>query len=141
MFGRLNLMKDGAQAEGVVLESEERFGRVSGPGEMSVGATIMQLQLRVQFDDGTTTEVERKLKDTDYGGRPLQQGDTVPMRYNPKDRSQIEIDKAAMKAKYREEAEKSGAQAERLTDLQGARKRGEISGEEFTKLAEQELDL
>jgi hypothetical protein len=141
VFGRLNLMRDGAQVDGVVLGSENRYSRVSDPGELSVGATIMRLTLRVEFEDGTTTEVERKLKDTDYGGRPLSEGDIVPMRYDPKDRSQIEIDKAAMKAQRQEELARSAVQAEDINKLQGARKRGEISDEEFTKEAERLLDL
>src|SRR5215213_425550 len=120
-------MKDGAQADGVVLECTHKFGRISGPGEMSVGATIMQLKLEVEFEDGTTAEIERKLKNTDYGGSstPLQEGATVPLRYDPEDREKIEIDVSAMKAQQEEKVEKGGAQVERLTDIQGAHKRGE----------------
>ena len=149
MFGRLNLMRDGAQVDGVVLESTFKHSRISGPGELSVGARIWRLKLHVQFEDGTTTEVERKVNEDDYGGaissedgRPFpSEGDIVPMRYDPKDHSRVEIDVAAIKAKRQEESAEEGARVDRLTDLQGAQKRGEISQEEFTKEAERLLDL
>jgi hypothetical protein len=149
VFGRLNLMRDGAQVDGVVLESTFKHSRITGPGPHALPARIWRLKLRVQFEDGTTTEVERKLKDTDYGGTLVNEdgspfpseGDIVPMRYDPKDRSNVEIDVAAIKAKRQEKMEKEGAQVDRLTELQGARKRGEISQEEFTKEAERLLDL
>ncbi len=144
MFGRLNLMRDGAQVDGVVLGSENRHSRVSGPGEMTAGATIVRLKVRVEFEDGTTTEVERELKETEIGGMPLNEsglflgeGDIVPMRYDPKDRSRIEIDKAAIKARR----DKLAAEVDDLSRLQGAHKRGEVSDEEFTKEAERLLDL
>ena len=139
MLGRLNLMRDGAKADGVVLESTYKHSRVTGPGELSLPARIWLLKLRVQFEDGTTTEVERKVKETDYGGSihnedgsPFpSEGDTVPMRYDPKDRSHIEIDVAAIKARREEKSAEEGARVDRLSDLQGARTRGEISQEEF----------
>ena len=149
MFGRLNLMRDGAQADGVVLESTYKHSRISGPGELSAGATIWQLKLRVQFEDGTTTEVERKVKDDDYGGAIFNEdgtsfpseGDTVPMRYDPKDRAKIEIDVATIKAKRQEAFAKEEDMVDHVTDLQAAHKRGEISDEEFMKQAERELGL
>jgi hypothetical protein len=149
VFGRLNLMRDGAQVDGVVLESTFKHSRITGPGELSLPARIYQLKLQVQFEDGTTTEVELKLKDDDYGGHLVNEdgspfpseGDIVPMRYDPKDRSRVEIDIAAIKAKRQEDFAKEAAQVDRLTDLQAAKKRGEISDEEFTREAERELGL
>jgi hypothetical protein len=142
-------MRDGAKAEAVVLESTFKHSRITGPSPLSLPARIWGLKLRVQFEDGTTTEVERKLKETDYGGTLFNEdgspfpseGDIVPMRYDPKDRSNVEIDVAAITAKRQEKMEKEGATVDRLTELQAARKRGEISDEEFTKEAERELDL
>jgi hypothetical protein len=142
-------MRDGAKADGVVLESTFKHSRVTGPGPHALPARIWRLELQVQFEDGTTTEVERKLKETDIGGTLFNEdgspfpseGDIVPMRYDPKDRSKIEIDVAAVKARRQEKMEREGAQVDRLTDLQAARKRGEISDEEFMKQAERELDL
>jgi hypothetical protein len=149
MFGRLNLMEDGAQVDGVVLESTFKHSRVTGPGPHSLPARIWRLKLQVQFEDGLTTEVERKLNDGDIGGTLIHEdgrtfpseGDLVPMRYDPKDRSKLEIDVAAIKAKRQEDADRKGAQVDGLTDLQGARKRGEISQEEFMTEAERLLDL
>ena len=142
-------MRDGAQVDGVVLESTFKHSRITGPGELALPARIWRLKLRIQFEDGTTTEVERKVKDDDYGGALFNEdgspfpseGDIVPMRYDPKDRSNVEIDVAAIKAKRQEKMEKEGAQVDRLTELQTAHKRGEISQEEFTKEAERLLDL
>ena len=125
MFGRLNLMRDGAQVDGVVVESTFKPSRITGPGEHALPARIWRLKLQVQFEDGTTTEVERKVDDDDYGGTLVHrngrtfpsEGDPVPMRYDPKDRSKIEIDVAAIKANRRQKYEEEGARVDRLTDL------------------------
>jgi hypothetical protein len=142
-------MRDGAKADGLVLESTFKHSRVTGPSPLSLPARIWRLELRVEFEDGTTTEVERKLKETDYGGTLFNEdgspfpseGDIVPMRYDPKDRSNVEIDVAAIKTRREEKMEREGAQVDRLGKLQAAHKRGEISDEEFTRAAERELDL
>src|SRR5215208_3082705 len=118
-------MRDGAQADGVVQESTFKHSRISGPGELSVGARIWQLKVQVQFEDGTTAELERKVNEDDYGGaifgedgRPFpSEGDIVPMRYDPKDHSRVEIDIAAIKAKRQQQAADEGARVDRITDL------------------------
>ncbi|WP_433200280.1 hypothetical protein ACQP00_28475 [Dactylosporangium sp. CS-047395] len=84
------LMRDGMKAEAVVLESES-WGWVSGALQPNT-----KLRLRVHFDDGTTAEVERIARYTVTLGRHTA-GSTLPMRYEEKDRSYVEIDAAELR--------------------------------------------
>jgi hypothetical protein len=102
MFRRnKSLMRDGAQAKALVLEAKQ-FGHTDvgeGPG-MGI---FFELKLRVQFDDGTTEDISRRVRLASLGGTSgavgatVNAGDLLPVRYDPEDRSKIEIDSAAVK--------------------------------------------
>jgi hypothetical protein len=102
MFGRNRaLMRDGAQAQALVLEVKQ-FGHTAvgeGPG-MGI---FFELKLRVQFDDGTAEDITRRVRLSSLGGSSgaiggtVNAGDLMPVRYDPEDRSKIEIDSAAVK--------------------------------------------
>jgi hypothetical protein len=89
MFGRGNLMRDGAKALGRVTESGavEAFATRGGAG--------YHVTARVEFDDGTTAEVRRKVH---HGMGDYDVGAILPFRYDVDDRSKIELDEPAMQA-------------------------------------------
>jgi hypothetical protein len=64
---------------------------------------FFELKLRVQFDDGTTEDIARRVRLASLGGSSgaigatVTAGDLLPVRYDPEDRSKIEIDSAAVK--------------------------------------------
>jgi hypothetical protein len=89
MFGRDTLLDDGAQVDGVIIEAPEYFrGSTDMRGRYKV-------TVRVRFDDGATVEVERRLHLSCGEHRA---GAVLPMRYDPNDRSKIEIDEPALTA-------------------------------------------
>jgi Protein of unknown function (DUF3592) len=92
MFGirKSKVLTEGAQAEGVVIDSQAP----ADTGEGGIGRTY-RLTARVRFDDGTTTEVASGRLDRTKVGWNLE-GDIVPVRYDPTDRSKIEIDVPAL---------------------------------------------
>jgi hypothetical protein len=94
-------MRDGAQAQALVVEVKQ-FGHTAvgeGPG-MGI---FFELKLRVQFDDATTEDITRRVRLSSLGGSSgaiggtVNAGDLLPVRYDPEDRSKIEIDSAAVK--------------------------------------------
>jgi hypothetical protein len=94
-------MRDGEQAQALVLDVKQ-FGHTAvgeGPG-MGI---FFELKLRVQFDDGTTEDIARRVRLASLGGSSgaigatVTAGDLLPVRYDPEDRSKIEIDSAAVK--------------------------------------------
>ena len=86
MFGRDKLLDEGAQVDGVIIEAPEYFRGSSGRYKVTV---------RVRFDDGATVEVERRLH-LSCGEHRV--GAVLPMRYDPADRSKLEIDEPALTA-------------------------------------------
>ena len=89
MFGRDRLLDDGAQVDGVIIEAPEYFrGSTDTRGRYKV-------TVRVRFDDGATVEVERRLHLSCGEHRA---GAALPMRYDPADRSKIEIDEPTLTA-------------------------------------------
>lgn len=89
MFGQGKLLADGAQVDGVIIEAPEYFrGNVDMRGRYKI-------KVRVRFDDGATVEVERRLHISCGEHRA---GFVLPMRYDPADRSKIEIDESALTA-------------------------------------------
>jgi hypothetical protein len=84
MFGRDKSLDDGAQVDGVVIQAPEFFRGSGGRYKVTV---------RVRFDDGATVEVERRLH---LSCGEHREGAVLPMRYDPADRSKIEIDEAAL---------------------------------------------
>src|SRR5437588_11448062 len=104
MFNRHKLSRDGAQTQALVLEKkvfvhEEQSGRV----------VACRYRLRVKFEDGTTTDVVRSTVGHTLGAAAV--GDVVPMRYDPEDRSRIELDRDAMGEQQKAEAQEWTAAA------------------------------
>jgi hypothetical protein len=107
MFGHLNLLKDGAQIDGVVVDAK--------PAPMV--RTKTRVSVGVKFDDGRTIEFEQDI--TDYyvpagegfkgvlaaagGGDviPLSfiTGSAIPVRYDPDKRDKLVIDEPTLHAR------------------------------------------
>jgi hypothetical protein len=95
MFGRLNLMKDGANAEGLILQADIKSKLLSMSGNVDTTKYVIQVQVR--FDDDSTSETEFDVPPSKWRD-PLIVGQVLPLRYDPKDRTRVEIDFDAMKA-------------------------------------------
>jgi hypothetical protein len=91
MFGKGKILKHGERAEAIVLESD-----MSGYSN-SKGINKWHLKLRVRFDDDTTVETSCSAYPTGPIGA-FMVGEIVPVRYWPKDHSQVEVDREAMVA-------------------------------------------
>jgi hypothetical protein len=90
VFGRgKKIQESGAQAQAVVLDSD--FGARTD----SHGQRHFKVTMRVQFDD--TTE-EAKCSIWRFSGGAPGVGEIVPVRYDPDDRSRVEIDIEALDA-------------------------------------------
>ena len=91
MFGRgKKILESGAEAKAVVLETD-MSGRSNRHAER-----LWKVKLRVQFDDGSTAEVDSSMWTKPFSGPSV--GSILPVRYDPDDRSKIEVDVAAMNA-------------------------------------------
>jgi hypothetical protein len=102
-WGKRKLLREGAQAEAVVI----------GLGGGKQSGALFGLKLRVRFEDGSTEEVYRRVGFHGPNELPwFVVGSTVPVRYDPADHSRIELDLPALKA--REEAKRSAANAEAI---------------------------
>jgi len=112
--GYRKLMRDGAQAQAVVIKS------VAVPG--SHGVWGCDLRLRVHFDDGTTTELDRSAQIYDLGGRVVVEGDVLPVRFDAADRSKIELDVAAARAAAHKQRDEAAAAAIARTEARLARR-------------------
>jgi hypothetical protein len=75
--------------DGVIIQAPEFF---RGSTDMS---GRYKVTMRVRFDDGATVEVERRLH-ISCGEHRV--GAVLPMRYDPADRSKIEVDEATLTA-------------------------------------------
>ncbi|HTT95089.1 MAG TPA: DUF3592 domain-containing protein [Solirubrobacterales bacterium] len=91
MFGKRKILKDGEKAEAVVVDSD-----MSGYSN-SKGINKWKLKLRVRYDDGSTVDVSCSAYPTGPMGA-FGVGEVVPVRYWPKDRSVVEVDRDAMVA-------------------------------------------
>jgi hypothetical protein len=104
MFRRLNLSKDGATAKAVVIEARAEGGMPGRAGGYS--ATQYDLKLHVHFDDGSdgdaTCRVGGFIRGTDLS---FSEGDIVPVRYDPDDRSKVEVDVPALSAERDKESQ------------------------------------
>ena len=114
----MNLMKDGAQADGLVLAVKLHQPTLQIYGNQIVTNQIVTLQ--VKFEDNTTIEIDREIKEKDHWD-PVLIGRVLPMRYDPEDRSKIEIDIDAMKAHDSGEQKHAAAEnADRAPSARGA---------------------
>ena len=90
MFGRINLLTEGAQAEGLVTKAW-----FSDPGFNN----RLGVQVRFKSPDGSTGEcTDRMLWVSDVGLLP--EGSVVPVRYDPGKPSRAAIDVPALKARH-----------------------------------------
>jgi Short C-terminal domain len=134
------LMRDGAQVQALVLEAKQ-FGHTAvgeGPG-MGI---FFELKLRVQFDDGTTDEITRRVRLASLGGTSgaiggtVNVGDLLPVRYDPEDRSKIEIDSAAVKQGKEAAREAARERSKRLAIQRGEEQLAAASSPGAVPLAE-----
>ena len=97
MFGNRKLMREGTQAQALVLD-KKIWGFLEGSGVV----TACTYTLKVQFDDSSTVEIKRRVmhQDTAWVGV----GGLLPVRYDSSDRSTIEIDEPGLKAQREENA-------------------------------------
>src|SRR5271167_1597307 len=95
MFGKRNLLRDGAEAKAVVT-AVRRGGVLTG----GAGIPIHQyLDLRVSFDDGSQGEFSCRVGSMLHNNTlSFSEGDIVPVRYDPADRTKIELDEPALAA-------------------------------------------
>ena len=115
MFGKRQLMREGTAAEALVLDKKIYASTVQ-----TNTVTACGYQLRVQFEDGSTSEIFRRVMHRE-GCRAVV-GDLIPVRFDPADRSKVEVDIAELKA--RDEAEAARYKADAITrgeaELRGA---------------------
>jgi hypothetical protein len=117
MFGRHKLLKNGATAQAAVIRSE-----MTGMSN-SKGAHKWKLKLKVQFDDGTTADASCSAYEVNIG-MGYGPGQILPVRYDPEDRTKVELDVPALQAErdsHKREGEEGLARLaeERLTRGEG----------------------
>lgn len=91
-IGKGKLMRDGAQIDGVVICSHPP----ADTGQGGVG-NIYRIDVRVHFEDGSLAEFSSGRLDRYEVGWKLE-GDIVPARYDPANRSRIAVDTPALMA-------------------------------------------
>lgn len=90
MFGRgKKILESGTGAKAVVLETD-MTGRSNRHAER-----LWKVKLRVQFDDGPA-EAHCSMWSKPFSGPAV--GTILPVRYDPDDRSKVEVDVAAIDA-------------------------------------------
>jgi hypothetical protein len=104
MFDKHKRSPDGAQAQALVVEktiyaTEVESGRTSA----------CRYQLRVKFEDDSTTEISRRAFGHTLASAAV--GDVIPVRYDPADRSKIELDGHAMVEQQNADAREVDARA------------------------------
>jgi hypothetical protein len=105
MFDRRKLSLDGAQAQALVVDKT-----IYAAGVESGEASACRYRLRVAFQDGATSEISCRAFGRTLAAAGV--GDIIPVRYDPTDRSKIELDRRALVEQ--EEAREREAVAERL---------------------------
>jgi hypothetical protein len=95
MFGNRKLMREGAQAQALVLD-KKIWGYLQGSGVV----TACTYTLKVQFDDSSTVEIKRRVMHQDAAWVGV--GELLPVRYDSSDRSKIELDEPGLKAQLEE---------------------------------------
>src|SRR5580658_901713 len=88
MFGHHKLYEEGAVARGVII-------RLIAEREHHTIAHY-DLMVDVTFDDGTHGPLKERLKHADVGD--LREGDVLPIRYDPRDRTKLVVDLPALEA-------------------------------------------
>jgi hypothetical protein len=90
MLRNHTLLKDGARAQGVVLDKHVTTRNSSGTNILAY-----TVQIRVKFDDSTMTEFQSEHLRAEAVGH-LAAGDLVPVRYDPGDHSRVVLDTEAL---------------------------------------------
>ncbi len=126
MFGSLNLLKDGARMDGVILERHS-----------ALKLTQSRVVVAVKFDDGETAQFEETLVNyceppshglkgfagslTGESAVPMSfsPGDKVPVRYDPSDHRRLAVDVPAFQQRTLEKwtAEQEANRARALASL------------------------
>jgi hypothetical protein len=103
VFGKRKLRKHGAKAQAVVVDCD--MGGLSN----NQGAHKWKLDLRVQFEDGTTVETSTSAWEINIG-MGYGPGQILPVFYDPDDRSKVVVDEETLKAEHeaRKEAGRAG---------------------------------
>ncbi len=108
------LLRDGQRGDAVVVsvKTDATAGTSGMIGEgmpgTSAGVFGWNLTIRVKFEDGSTADHERYLDAVQHGeslralGMAPGVGMILPVRFDPKDRSRVEIDTAALRAESQE---------------------------------------
>ena len=90
-FGKRKILRDGVQAQAVVLDC------TLGHRTNSHGESTVKLELRVHYEDGTTADVTCSSWAVG-AANTFGAGDIVPVRYDADDRAKVELDRDAIKA-------------------------------------------
>ena len=91
MLGKGKLLREGVEAQGLVIESIIASTRDGG------AADKYKVKVRIQFDDGSTAEISSHLFRRKVGTH--YEGAILPIRYDAQDRSKIEIDVPTLEAR------------------------------------------
>jgi hypothetical protein len=116
MFGKLNVGRDGERGQAVVMKAERHGGVIAGGGVSSV---TYVLELRAQFEDGTSVDFSQHLGSAFKGaGAGFSVGDVVPVCFDPRNHARIEVDMNAIHdqqaADQRQVEEEATDRAERI---------------------------
>jgi len=104
MFHKSKLSRDGAHAQALVLDRRV----YSTVGDSGV-PDACRYELRVKFEDGSTVETSCRA----FGAKlaSVAVGDVIPVRYDPADRSKIELDRDAILERQKAQADEWKAKA------------------------------
>src|SRR5436309_9732113 len=104
MFDKAGLGRDGVQAQALVLDKKSY-----AVGAETRAVSACRYELRVKFEDGSTAEISHRAFGRSVASAEI--GDLIPIRYDPADRSKVEIDRRAIAAQQKQEARDLEAQA------------------------------
>lgn len=120
MFGSGKLLREGARAQGVVIDANHRV--------TSSGAVHRKydIKVRVHVDQDTTVEIHEVLNASEVGEHTV--GGLVPVRYDPAHPSKAVIDVPALKASHEARSAKATADAiargeQQLAEQEAAKKK------------------
>lgn len=114
MFGRRNLKKDGVRGQAVIREAD-----MTGSTN-SHGSHKWKLDLDVTYEDGSAGAASCTAWAFDIAAG-FGRGETVPVLYDPEDRSRVEVDEDGLKVASEERKAALRASAARLSGEMRAR--------------------
>ncbi|HEV2311004.1 MAG TPA: hypothetical protein VGU73_10805 [Acidimicrobiia bacterium] len=120
---RFERLRDGSHGEAVVLAREATGGQGTYGQEGNV--SFCTYRLHVRYDDGSTAEITRDFFRPEACRAPV--GAVVPVRYDPADKSEVEIDVPALEE--REAAAKAEAIARGEAELARTAAGGRTAGQ------------